>query len=74
MTNSTTLSPHHLLEGKVVAKLRFEKSERDPNTYIGFVSQDCITGQIFGRSRSGCLCAGDATLCRAPQRRPLPVR
>lgn len=51
MTNSTTLSPHRLLEGKIVAKLRFEKSERDPNTYIGFISQDCITGQIFGRSQ-----------------------
>lgn len=36
-------------EGTVFTMLKFELSEKDNKTYIGFVSQDTKTGEYYGR-------------------------
>lgn len=36
-------------EGTVYTMLKFELSEKDNKTYIGFVSQDTKTGEYYGR-------------------------
>lgn len=39
-------------EGTVFTMLKFERSDRDTNSFIGFVSQDTKTGQVFGRKNN----------------------
>lgn len=39
-----------LPEGTVYTMLKFQRSERDNNTLIGFVSQDVKTQQVYGRT------------------------
>lgn len=52
MENKTEQLKKTFPEGTVFTMLKFELSERDKSTYIGYVSQDCKSKVWYGRSKN----------------------